>query len=82
MACHNGIIHPLYIHSPVLHHLPYADDLLLVVKSNIEAVEGITNIIDNLGKYAGLQLNTLKTKCYFNKFCKKKQSILDTLDNR
>lgn len=79
LAHNQGLIQPVFNHQPYVTHLLYADDLLVVIKGNLKAAEKIKDIFRDLESFAGLKLNEMKTKCYFNKFCSNKQSMLDKL---
>lgn len=75
-----GNIAPIYKTKPLIIHLIYVDDILIMVKATRENAECIRHIFHNLRILSGLDLNENKLTLFFNKGANHKQFITDILN--
>lgn len=74
-----GNISPIYQAEPIITHLLYADDILIMAKATKGNAEIIYHILQDMKFYSGLELNTEKSKIFFSKGAKFKQEIADII---
>ena len=55
--------------APVVNHLLFADDNLLLFKSSVEAAVTVSNLLDIYWKASGQRINNEKSSIYFSKGC-------------
>ncbi|KAJ6809410.1 uncharacterized protein M6B38_160565 [Iris pallida] len=69
-AVHSKRIVPLFrLVSPVVSHLIYADDLLVLLQPSILGMRALSDIMEEFGRLSGLQLNRKKSRVYFSSRC-------------
>ena len=59
----------------VVSHLLFADDMLVYCKGDEKSTYGLNDALQNLELYTGLAINKDKSKVFFSKGCKHKESI-------
>lgn len=67
-----GNINPIYKVEPMITHLLYADDILIMAKATTKNAECILNVFRDLKLAAGLNLNENKSTLFFRKGAKNK----------
>lgn len=76
LAIHKKQVGQILKIQPNLSHLLYTCDLLIFIKANQPAAHCLSQIFRNIECVAGLKVNELKTKCYFEKYMQNKEDIL------
>ncbi|KAJ6836362.1 uncharacterized protein M6B38_328180 [Iris pallida] len=70
LAVHSQRIVPLFrLVSPIVSHLIYADDLLVLLQPTIRGMSALSDIMEEFGRLSGLQLNREKSRVYFSSRC-------------
>ncbi|KAJ4787969.1 RNA-directed DNA polymerase (reverse transcriptase)-related family protein [Rhynchospora pubera] len=66
---------------PILTHVIYADDLILLGNATGDEVQQMSNIMENFANVSGLMINPVKSKLWFSKKCSDQamQSVKDGL---
>ncbi|KAJ6815994.1 uncharacterized protein M6B38_419140 [Iris pallida] len=73
-AVHSKRIVPLFrLVSPVVSHLIYADDLLVLLQPSMRGMTALSDIMEKFGRLSGLQLNRKKSRVYFSSRCTLKE---------
>lgn len=65
--------------NPIITHLLYVDDILIMAKANISSADCIMHTFHNLKVFTGLDINENKSIVYFSKESKNKKQIADFL---
>ncbi|KAJ6847196.1 uncharacterized protein M6B38_285315 [Iris pallida] len=74
IAVHRERIVPIYSRvSPVVSHLIYADDLLVLMRPSMREMRELVVVMEKFGQLSGLRLNRDKSKVYFNSSCTLKE---------
>ncbi|KAJ6815375.1 uncharacterized protein M6B38_134395 [Iris pallida] len=74
IAVHRERIVPIYSRvSPVVSHLIYADDLLVLMRPSMRGMRELAVVMEEFGQLSGLRLNRDKSKVYFNNSCTLKE---------
>lgn len=60
-------IKPIYQTEPLITHLIYADDILILTKATIENAKCIKHVFQDLNNIAGLELNSKKSMLFLSK---------------
>lgn len=79
---HRGKIRPIQLVDPIITHLIYADDQLIFMKADHIDARAINKIFGKLHKFAGLELNSDKSKIIFSKNFRYHDEICDILGIR
>ncbi|KAJ6795099.1 Uncharacterized protein M6B38_227070 [Iris pallida] len=67
IAVHRERIVPIYSRvSPVVSHLIYADDLLVLLRPSMRGMRELAAVMEEFGQLSGLRLNRDKSKVYFS----------------
>ncbi|KAJ6817592.1 uncharacterized protein M6B38_410995 [Iris pallida] len=74
LAVHSRRIVPLFrlVH-PVVSHLIYADDLLVLLRPSMGGMRALSDIMEEFGRLSGLKLNREKSRVYFSSSCPQKE---------
>ncbi|KAJ6822155.1 uncharacterized protein M6B38_389700 [Iris pallida] len=67
-------ISPLFkLVQPVVSHLIYADDLLVLLRPSMQGMRALSEVMEEFGRLSGLQLNREKSRVYFSSRCSLKE---------
>jgi hypothetical protein len=75
-----GNLSPIYQIEPVVTHLIYADDILILTKATVQNATCIKHVFQNLNNITGLELNPKKTTLFLSKGAINKNQIANTLN--
>jgi hypothetical protein len=74
-----GNLSPIYQVEPIITHLLYADDILILAKATTNNAETIQQILQRVTNFTGLDINSGKSSVFFSKGAKCKQKIVDII---
>ena len=70
---------PIYKTDPMVTHLLYADDILIMTKACDKSAYAISSVMQRMHYLTGLEMNENKSCLYFSKGARNKQSIMDII---
>jgi len=74
-----GVIKNIFGINDDINHMVYADNLIIFMKDDITSAKALSQVLKKLDKYAGLKLNTSKSKKISSKDCRHKEEICSIL---
>lgn len=79
VECLKGNIIPIYKTEPMITHLLYVDDILILTKATTKNAECIQYIFHDVHTITGLELDSRKSTLFFSKGARNKYQIAETL---
>ncbi|KAI0494111.1 hypothetical protein KFK09_024242 [Dendrobium nobile] len=79
-ACHSLNFQGFKMGNLAIHHLLYADDLLVFSKANLQEASCLHDILNRFGISSGLVVNPAKSTILFSNNCRQSEDICDILN--